>query len=57
MTADEIRAKHLALRNKVAGITPTLDREIALFLAEMLAELAAQMSELNHKFCKEEPVT
>jgi len=47
MTAEEIRARLSTLRNKFAGITPTLDREIGLYLAEMLTELAAQQAETN----------
>jgi hypothetical protein len=51
---DEIRAKYQNLRKKLVGITPTLDREVALFLAEMLTEVAAQQAELNQNFRKEE---
>jgi hypothetical protein len=54
MSPEEIRAKHLVLRNKVAGITPTLDREIALYLCEMLTELAAQQAETNARLSKVE---
>lgn len=53
MSVEEIRAKHLALRNKVAGLALTLDREIALFLAEMLTELAAQQAETNARLARE----
>ena len=54
MSPEEIRAKYQTLRNRLSALTPTADRELASFLAEMLTEVAAQMAELNAKLSKVE---
>ncbi len=53
MTASEIRERLAGLRRKTEFITPTLDRELLLFCAEMLAEAASQLAEMNEKLSKE----
>ena len=53
MTASEIRERLAGLRRKTEFITPTLDRELLLFACEILAEIAAQVAEMNARHAKE----
>lgn len=47
MTVEQIRAKYWKLNERLAGIPRTIDRDLQIFIVEMVAEVAAQLAQLN----------